>query len=112
MLSLNAASVGSDGVWTGIDPADLSGTEPPRMALNAELERAIAAALAELPEIQRAAIELKGLGSTLHEIADILDISLSNAGVLIHRGRQSLARRLAPYLENGSDERTRKNSAE
>jgi len=81
--------------------------EPPRVVLRAELERAISAALAELPENQRAAIELKGLGHSQQEIAEILDVSPSNAGVLIHRGRQAMAQKLAPYLENRPDEQSR-----
>jgi RNA polymerase sigma-70 factor (ECF subfamily) len=89
----------------GLDPADETGTEPVKVVLHAELEQAIAAALAELPDLQRAAIELKGLGHSLREIAEILDVSSANAGVLIHRGRQELAERLGPYLGTKSDER-------
>ncbi|HZZ78009.1 MAG TPA: RNA polymerase sigma factor, partial [Gemmataceae bacterium] len=92
----------------GIDPADDSASEPAKVVLHAELEQAIATALAELPDMQRAAIELKGLGHSLREIADILDVSSANAGVLIHRGRQALAQRLAPYLESNADERKAK----
>jgi RNA polymerase sigma factor (sigma-70 family) len=85
---------------SGADPPDASASEPPRAALDAELERAIEASLARLPQIQRAAVELKSLGHTLEEIAEILDVTPTNAGVLIHRGRQELARLLAPYLED------------
>jgi RNA polymerase sigma-70 factor, ECF subfamily len=89
----------------GSAPADASSPEPAQVVLHAELERAIGAALAELPDAQRAAVELKGLGHSLREIADILDVSPANAGVLIHRGRQALAEALAPYLENDHRER-------
>jgi RNA polymerase sigma-70 factor (ECF subfamily) len=50
--------------------------------------------------VQRAAVELKALGHSLQEIAEILDVTPTNAGVLVHRGRQELARQLAPYLED------------
>jgi RNA polymerase sigma factor (sigma-70 family) len=109
-ISLNADAPGADGAPNGIDPVDASGAEPPRIVLYAELERAIEAALAELPEVQRAAIELKGLGHSLREIAAILEVSTSNAGVMIHRGRQTLAQQLAPFLESTPDEQTGKRS--
>jgi RNA polymerase sigma factor (sigma-70 family) len=111
-ISLNADTLAEDGAQDGIDPIDASGAEPPRIVLYAELERAIEAALAQLPEVQRAAIELKGLGHSLREIAAILEVSPSNAGVMIHRGRQALAQQLAPFLESKPDEQTGKRSAE
>jgi len=36
---------------------------------------------------------------SLREIAEILDVTAANAGVLVHRGRKLLAERLAPYLQ-------------
>lgn len=98
MTSLDV--VGRDG--RGIDPADQSAGEPPRAVLSAELERAIEAGLARLPHSQRAAVELKSLGHSLQEIAEILNVTPTNAGVLIHRGRQELARLLAPFLEDSA----------
>jgi RNA polymerase sigma factor (sigma-70 family) len=89
-----------------IDPTDTAALEPPRVVLHAELESAIAAGLARLPERQRAAVELKALGHSLAEVADILGVASSHAGVLVHRGRQALAEQLAPYLERRPDERT------
>jgi len=88
----------SDGT-SGTEPHDPAAPEPARAALGAELERAVEAALARLPQAQRAAVELKSLGHSLAEIAEILNVTPTNAGVLIHRGRQELARLLAPYLE-------------
>lgn len=80
-------------------PSDPRAAEPPAIVLHAELEQAIASALARLPEPLRAAVELKALGHSLREIADILGVTTTNAGVLVHRGRQELARQLAPFLE-------------
>ena len=54
--------------------------------------------LARLPPQQRAAVELKSYGYSQHEIAEILHVSPSNAGVLVHRGRQALAAYLTPFL--------------
>ena len=73
--------------------------DPSSVVLHAELEQAIETALARLPEIQRAAVELKAMGHSLNDIAEILDVTPTNAGVLVFRGRQGLARYLAPYLE-------------
>lgn len=97
MLSIHSL-LESDG-RLGSDPVHSIASEPSRVVLHAELEQAIEAALASLPEIQRAAIELKGLGHSLREIGEILDVTPTNAGVLIFRGRQALAIFLAPYLE-------------
>jgi len=102
MLSLSAGPDEGD----AIDPADRATPEPPRRVLHAELESAIAKALAHLPEEQRAAVQLKSMGHTLAEIAEILEITSTNAGVLVHRGRRALAQELAPFLEKDADERT------
>lgn len=111
-ISLNTATLGQDGDRRGIDLVDVAAAEPSAVALNSELERAIAAGLAALPSVQRAAIELKGLGHSLREIAEILEVSPSNAGVLIHRGRQALAQHLGPFLESKPNEQSGKRSAE
>jgi RNA polymerase sigma-70 factor (ECF subfamily) len=74
--------------------------EPVAGAMARELEQAMETALAQLPLAQRAAVQMKSMGQSLQEIAEALGISVSHAGVLIHRGRQSLARSLAPYLED------------
>lgn len=79
------------------DKADLG---PVQRAIQGELEAAIAKALDELPITQRAIVELRSLGHSVLEIADMLDISHSNARVLLHRARRSLALRLRPYIED------------
>lgn len=112
MLSLYGAIDEDSGVRQEIDPVEDAGFEPPTMVLHAELERAVARALAGLPDTQRAAVELKGLGHSLREIAGILEVSPSNAGVLIHRGRQALTRLLAPFLEYRPDGQAGQRSAE
>ena len=80
------------------DPPDPAATVPDDIAAANELGTAVAAALASLPPNQRAAVELKGLGYSQQEIAEMVGVSVSNAGVLIYRGRLALAELLAPYL--------------
>ena len=79
--------------------ADRSTASPESRAMCRELEDAIAAALAELPAIQRAVVELRSLGHSLVEVADMLELSHTNARVLLHRARQSLAIRLRSLIE-------------
>jgi RNA polymerase sigma-70 factor (ECF subfamily) len=81
------------------DPPDATALPADATAAANELSAAVATALATLPPRQRAAVELKGLGYSQQEIGEMLGVSASNAGVLIHRGRQALAEKLAPYLE-------------
>ena len=76
--------------------------QPLQPILDRELEEAIADGLSRLPMAQRAALELKSLGQSQQEIAEALETTPSNAGVLIHRARQTMARQLAPYLEEPS----------
>lgn len=86
------------------DPVDRFARPPEAPLEFAELNRAVAAALASLPETQRAAVELKSLGHSQAEIADMLGVSAVNAGVLIHRGRQKLAAALQAYLPEAAEE--------
>jgi len=94
-------------VWAGredvlSDPPDLKSQSPELALEHADLSVAVANGLANLPPIQRASLELKSLGHSLQEIADILNISSSNAGVLIHRARRAMEKELTPYLKGES----------
>ncbi len=64
-----------------------------------ELQDAIRVAMDGLPALQRAALELRALGQGKAEIAEVLQVSESNAGVLVHRARAALAEALAEFLE-------------
>jgi DNA-directed RNA polymerase specialized sigma24 family protein len=44
--------------------------------------------------MQRAAVELRSLGMSKEEIAEVLEVSATNAGVLVYRGRHALAEEL------------------
>ena len=80
------------------DPPDANAPTPDQAATANELGAAVAAALATLPPNQRAAVELKGMGYSQQEIGEVLGVSTSNAGVLIHRGRQAMAELLGAFL--------------
>ncbi len=80
------------------DPPDPRAPAADEGLAHKELADAVAVALAKLPPQQRAALELKSLGHTQQEIAEILDVTPTNAGVLVHRARQALAVSLAPFL--------------
>jgi RNA polymerase sigma-70 factor, ECF subfamily len=85
---------------TSEDPADTSAVAPDRELLQQELSLNVAEALLQLPQQQRAAIELKALDYSQQEIAEILSTTPTNVGVLIHRGRQTLAKLLESYLRD------------
>jgi RNA polymerase sigma-70 factor (ECF subfamily) len=96
-LSLDCRPRQDDGPrW---EVADRSALQPERVLMFQELQDAVEHALGELPVMQRAAVELKSLGHTQQEIADVLGVSVSNAGVLVHRARQALAVSLAPFVQ-------------
>jgi RNA polymerase sigma factor (sigma-70 family) len=82
-----------------LDPEDAKSLPPESRLQATELQAAIGEALQKLPTQQRAAVELKSLGHTQAEIAEILETTPSHAGVLIHRARQTLSILLADFLE-------------
>lgn len=79
--------------------ADKSAGQPEQQAMHRELEEAVKHALDELSVRQRAVVELRSWGHSLVEVAEMLDISHVNARTLLHRGRERLAIRLRPFLE-------------
>lgn len=97
VVSLDAA--GREGGAGSLTPAVAADDDPVERAALGELEAGVAAALAELPVAQRAAVELRSLGHAPSEIAEMLGISRANARVLLHRARQALAARLRPFIE-------------
>lgn len=76
-----------------------SQTRPDQLAICHEMEVAVGEALSSLPLSQRAAVELRSLGHSLAEVAEILEISQGNARVTLHRARQALSDRLARFLD-------------
>jgi len=97
-LSATEGMADEDGqIGRSIDVADPRAAEPWQQADHADLQRAVSAGLAKLPVAQRAALELKSLGHSLQEIAESIGVTPTNAGVLIHRARQALARHIREF---------------
>jgi RNA polymerase sigma-70 factor (ECF subfamily) len=74
---------------------DRRSADPADELAGRELADGLAEALARLTLPQRAALELKSLGHSLGEIAEALETTPNNAGVLVHRARQAVAHFLA-----------------
>jgi RNA polymerase sigma-70 factor (ECF subfamily) len=68
-----------------------------------ELQEKVREAMERLPALQRAALELRALGQGKAEIAEVLQVSESNAGVLVFRARAALAEALKGYLEEKTE---------
>jgi RNA polymerase sigma-70 factor, ECF subfamily len=102
MVSLEAETL-LESTGTPLFP-DSRACDPHDLAAHHELEEAVAIELEALTLAQRSALELKSLGYSLEEIAESLDTTPSNAGVLVHRARKILAGRLARFLEEPPDE--------
>ena len=88
-----------------IDPIAAEGTELEPLSdgtdfdapiRQAEASDAVHGALADLPTHVRVALELREFeGLRYREIAEVMDVSLNEVKVLLHRGRKLLARTLA-----------------
>jgi len=64
---------------------------PESRVLRAELREALSRALTELPERQRAVVELRDVhGLQALEVCELLDLTPANQRVLLHRGRARL----------------------
>lgn len=82
---------------------DRSARSPGNDALQSELGSLVDEAVRDLPENQRTAILLCREGDLSYDaIAEIMDTSLSSVKSLIFRGRETLKKRLKPYLRSGS----------
>lgn len=79
---------------------------PPAALLHGELQDLLAESLRDLPETQRMAVLLcREEDLSYEEIAKIMGTSLSATKSLIFRGRETLKRRLKPYLKTGEWEK-------
>ena len=88
-----------------LDPLEAEGTEleplarpdePGRSLHASEAKDAVRGALGSLPLHVRQALELREFeGLRYREIAEVMDVSLNEVKVLLHRGRKLLARSLA-----------------
>jgi RNA polymerase sigma-70 factor, ECF subfamily len=98
----------------GVDLLELAGDSTPtesieELVARREIGRAVARAMAELPDEQRTAIVLKEYhGLTFQEIADLLDCPLSTVKTRLYQGLTVLRRQLAREgVPNGAAARSR-----
>jgi RNA polymerase sigma-70 factor (ECF subfamily) len=78
---------------------------PERAILAKEIRDEVTAALDELPERQRAVITLRDVeGHSAEEVCEILEISVANQRVLLHRARALVRSRLGTYFASGEPE--------
>jgi RNA polymerase sigma-70 factor (ECF subfamily) len=93
----------------GVDLIELAGETSPsdsveELVARREISRAVARAMADLPEEQRTAIILKEYhGLTFQEIADMLECPLSTVKTRLYQGLSVLRRQLARAgVQNGA----------
>lgn len=80
---------------------DAAGLRPDQVVEHRELEEKVRAAVQTLPPMQRAAVELRALGMSKEQIGEVLRVTATNAGVLVHRGRLALAAALGVGADAG-----------
>ncbi|QVL33535.1 RNA polymerase sigma factor [Telmatocola sphagniphila] len=97
-----------DGIKSGDDQpvalADRTALPPEVIVQYQETQTRIRDALLQLHPMQRAAVELRALGMSKEEIASTLEISATNAGVLVYRARKALLERLPDLFAKDSNE--------
>ena len=93
--------------WVELEAAgDLADPAPiaDESAETAEREQKLAAAIADLPARQRAAIVLSYTeGMSNAQVAEILDTTVSAVETLLVRGKQNLRRALAPVIDEDKE---------
>lgn len=81
--------------WQSTNPTDSTESH----VLTREVRAELRSALATLPERQRIVVTLRDvLGHTSEEVCEMLDVSVANQRVLLHRGRARLRDELDRYL--------------
>ncbi len=99
--SLLNARFDHQGMWRK-PPVPWHEDDPQALIINAEMGECIKATLQHLPEMQQAVFSLKDLdGNSFDEICNILEITPSNARVLLHRARVSLFGKIEHFQETG-----------
>jgi RNA polymerase sigma-70 factor (ECF subfamily) len=96
--SVDADRFGPSGAWDD-PPVPWSEEDPERLAQGVETRAAIEAAIAGLPEAQRAVITLRDIdGLDTEEICNLLAITVTNQRVLLHRARAKVRQALERHL--------------
>ncbi len=86
------------GAWRD-PPARWTEENPERLALGEETRAVLERAVARLPAAQRAVLLLRDFeGLETREICDLLDVSVTNQRVLLHRARTRVRRALERHL--------------
>ena len=82
---------------------DVGRTAPERRLAQADVQRLVSAALAEVDETFRAVLVMKEIdGLRYEEIAKVLRVPIGTVRSRLHRGRAELRARLLPLLEAGA----------
>jgi RNA polymerase sigma-70 factor (ECF subfamily) len=77
--------------------------KPERRLLSLEAREQLKLAFDRLPERQRTVVTLRDIEDLkAEEVCELLDLSLANQRVLLHRGRARLRAELAEYIEGAS----------
>ena len=75
---------------------------PEALLANDQLQAVIELAFQQLPALQRAALTMYDMeGLKMNEVCNILDISASNARVLLHRARTTLHQCIEKFQDHG-----------
>ena len=90
-----------NGHWS-IPPGSWHDESPDALLTNTEMGDCIEQSLNRLPELQQAVFRLKVLEDySFEELCNILEISASNARVLLHRARLNLYGKIEHFQESG-----------
>ena len=83
-----------------VSPEGIDEEDPERLMAGRQIAETVARAMQELPEVERAAIELRELeGRSYDEIAAALDCPVGTVRSRIFRARERIAAALRPQLE-------------
>jgi RNA polymerase sigma-70 factor (ECF subfamily) len=89
--------------WAGHWAVPPRSVPPEEVLLAAETRKHVATAIRRLPPGQRAVVTLRDVeGWSSGEVCGVLELSEANQRVLLHRGRSSVRKALARYLEETS----------
>jgi RNA polymerase sigma-70 factor (ECF subfamily) len=94
----------AEGVEGGDELRDIN--TPESMLMSKEIAATVHAAMEELPEELRVAIELREIeGLSYEEIAGVMNCPIGTVRSRIFRAREAIAARLRPLLDTGKDRR-------
>lgn len=97
--AVDPARFNASGRW-GSPPAAWHADTPDDLLGRQELRRCIDRALDALPPMQRAAVTLRDMqGMDMESICKVLEVSESNARVLLHRGRSRIQATIEEYYQ-------------